>query len=843
LHQAFAGGRFVKDENRLNNAKELNHGSQNLDQYMLEQVETNEYKQLIKVINAQLFNLLNPLATYYSEYDADNKGLQMKEIKAEPSVVESVLKIGGKEFFSIIASVNEEMYGKLTADSMVVFSTLTDLSGGAIPESVSESIGKILNVKSYLRLAYMIDGQLYGTSVIVLKEAPDHLVMKLLKTYAYFTSMTLKRILTEEALRKSEQELRTITDNMTDLIAMTDAEGRFTFLSGNHFELFGYETEELLGRYAWEILYAEDMAKMAGVFTKSISAGEGGRAEYRVIRKDGTLIWVDATGSILYDNGEVSGALLVTRNISDRKEAELTLLEQSNFINLVIDNIPDIVFYKDINGVYLGCNREFAKHVGRKKEQIIGKTDYDIYSVEEADFFRNHDQKALEQNTPRHNEEWISYPDGKKVLIDTLKTPHLGPDGKVIGILGVSRDITDRKKAEEALRKSEHELRTIADNMTDVVAMADVEGRFTYLSESNYHLSGYKPGELLGKSILDLIHEDDLSAVGAIFQEGVVKGRKDARVEYRIRHKNGGYIWVETIGSLVLGNNGQPSGALFVSRDISDRKQMEESLKESEEKFRFLVSYSYDLIWLLTANGFLTYVSPSWEAMLGYKPSYITEKAFQTFVHPEDVAPCEKYIVEVLEAKKALPGPQYRVRHADGSWQWHEAVMTPVYSDEDKFLYFVGVSRDITDRKKTEEALQESTKRYRELFEGSRDGFVIVDGMRCFMDANQAFCEMLGYSLEELKEKKDFYCITPERWHAWEHDEIWCNRLLTDGASGVYEKEYIRKDGTIFPVELTSFTVNDEQNNILYLWGIVRLTFTTAITLKHARKSLKISLC
>jgi PAS domain S-box-containing protein len=134
----------------------------------------------------------------------------------------------------------------------------------------------------------------------------------------------------------------------------------------------------------------------------------------------------------------------------------------------------------------------------------------------------------------------------------------------------------------------------------------------------------------------------------------------------------------------------------------------------------------------------------------------------------------------------------------------------------------VSVVRDLSERKQVMEQLRESTRRYRELFENSRDGFVVVNVSGRFIDANVAYCRMVGYSLDELKNKEDFYAITPERWRKWEHDEIWCNRLLKTNFSGVYEKEYMRKDGTIFPVELQSFAVTDDKGEIAYLWGIAR---------------------
>lgn len=120
------------------------------------------------------------------------------------------------------------------------------------------------------------------------------------------------------------------------------------------------------------------------------------------------------------------------------------------------------------------------------------------------------------------------------------------------------------------------------------------------------------------------------------------------------------------------------------------------------------------------------------------------------------------------------------------------------------------------------EALQETQARYRQVFEGSRDGIVMVDPSGRILDANHAYCEMLGYTLEELRALPNFYSITPERWHDWEREEIWNKRLLGSGYSGIYEKEYRRKDGTVFPVEIHAYAVRDASGELQYLWGVVR---------------------
>ena len=152
-------------------------------------------------------------------------------------------------------------------------------------------------------------------------------------------------------------------------------------------------------------------------------------------------LYVHLTG-IVTDNGETCHITMV--DIAEIKR-------QSSLINALLDSIPDIIFFKDINGVYLGCNPPFVEFVGKSRDEIVGRTDYDLFDKEIADFFRDHDNHMLELGQTRHNEEWITYPDGRKKLVDTFKAPYLELDGTLIGLLGVSRDITDRKLAEEKL--------------------------------------------------------------------------------------------------------------------------------------------------------------------------------------------------------------------------------------------------------------------------------------------------------------------------------------------------------------------------------------------------------
>lgn len=191
----------------------------------------------------------------------------------------------------------------------------------------------------------------------------------------------------------------------------------------------------------------ESHALMAERIQRVLAQGEA-RFEVHHYRKDGTPFPLEVLAKAIEWEGR-PGVLSISTDITERKRSEERNRYQLGLITSLLDSIPDIVFYKDMDGVYLGCNEEFARHVGRSRNDIIGKSDYDLYSKKEADEFRANDRRMLASGGPRRNDEWISYPDGCRVLLDTLKTVLRDTDGNRIGTLGISRDITEQKAIQD----------------------------------------------------------------------------------------------------------------------------------------------------------------------------------------------------------------------------------------------------------------------------------------------------------------------------------------------------------------------------------------------------------
>ncbi|MEI6841983.1 MAG: PAS domain S-box protein, partial [Methanomicrobiales archaeon] len=280
----------------------------------------------------------------------------------------------------------------------------------------------------------------------------------------------------EEALRLSEEKYRMIVETAIEGIISLDIGARITFVNRQMASKLGYSMEEMLGQ-PFRTFLAEDQLPDHDAQMKIRAQGKDAVYERCFKRKDGGMHWaLISSRAIIGPSGTFTGSFAMLTDITERKVAEEEIKRQSGLIKSLLDSIPDIIFFKDVTGVYLGCNPPFAEFVGKSREEIVGKTDYDLFDTEIADFFRGHDKHMLDLGITHHNEEWITYPDGRKILIDTLKTPYWGPDETLIGIIGISRDITGRKRAENAVLEANKKL-----NILNSITRHDVLNQISVL--------------------------------------------------------------------------------------------------------------------------------------------------------------------------------------------------------------------------------------------------------------------------------------------------------------------------------------------------------------------------
>jgi len=436
----------------------------------------------------------------------------------------------------------------------------------------------------------------------------------------------------------------------------------------------------------------------------------------------------------------------------------------------VLTATSDAVVASDLDGRITVFNPGAEKMFGCMAEEVLGSSITRFCPEDRIEQQAEMRRRVLDTGAvPRYETEQLSA-DGQRVPVEITLNLNTDDQGRPLRISAILRNISERKRAEEALKESKDRLRSTLDGLSAHIAVLNDHGEIILTNKAYRNF-----GELNGLAS-DAISEgtnylavcDTASAryseEAAPFAEGIREVLSGKRLYFELEypcHSPDEKRWFA--GRVTPIQSEGPGRVVVAHENITKRKQAEESLRESEMRFRFLVDHSYDLIWKLNADGVFSYISPSWKARLGYESSFLLGKAFQPFVHPDDVRTCEEYMSKVLEAQSALPGPQYRVRHADGTWRWHEAGMTPVYARDGSFMNFVGVSRDVSERKRVEQALRESEERFRAANDASLDALMLLRSERdetgevqdfLFVEVNRRTEEMLHMNRDQLLGKR-----------------------------------------------------------------------------------------
>ncbi len=266
-----------------------------------------------------------------------------------------------------------------------------------------------------------------------------------------------------EALRESEKKYREVIEGTQDLITQTDRHGNFVFVNKVAEKILGVPPEDGMGMSAFQFIHPDDQDRTVEWFNNAVAEKKKvAKIENRQVNiRTGEARSVLWSSSFHYDlSGSLKGINGIGRDITDYKRSQEALKQSEAYLRTLIFSIPDLVWLKNEAGVYIFCNSRFERLYGAKEDEIIGKTDYDFVEKELADFFRKNDSLAIAKGSPRINEEEVTYADdGHKELLETIKTPIYTKDRQLIGVLGIARDITERRKAEEERRDLETQLR------------------------------------------------------------------------------------------------------------------------------------------------------------------------------------------------------------------------------------------------------------------------------------------------------------------------------------------------------------------------------------------------
>ena len=608
----------------------------------------------------------------------------------------------------------------------------------------------------------------------------------------------------EDALRDSEIRYRTLFESANDAIFLMK-NGQVVDCNGRALEMFGCGRTDVLNRAPSDFspAFQKDGSWSGPAAQERISAALAGtpqRFEWLHCQKDGTLFDAEVSLSRVELGGEAFLNAMV-RDVTERRRIEDENFRSHQMLQLVLDTIPQRVFWKNRNFQYLGCNRAFANDAGlASPDEIIGKDDFKLTWHASAPLYRADDARVMGEDAPKLGfEEPQERSDGTTSWLRTSKVPLHGADGRVVGILGTYEDITDRVVAETRLREKTEELDRFFSLALDLLCIANTDGYLLRVNASWEHTLGYTIAELEGTRFLDLVHPDDVAATEAAVTD-LAAGRRVLNFVNRYRCKDGSFRWIEWRAMPYQGRL-----IYAAARDITERKRAEEALRGSEQRFRSLVETTSDWVWEVDRDGRYSYSSPKVKEVLGYEPDEIIGKTPFDLMPAEEAIRVSDQVSESMGERRPFSGVENVNLRKDGRWVVLETSGVPVFGGTGEFRGYRGIDRDVTERKHAEEALRASETLYRQLIEQAADGIFLADPNGKFILTNSATRRLLGYTEEEMRRLSVLDTYLPE-----EREEARMRQTqIRAGRSLTFARRMLRKDGSVVEIEVSSARLRD----------------------------------
>ncbi len=425
---------------------------------------------------------------------------------------------------------------------------------------------------------------------------------------------------------------------------------------------------------------------------------------------------------------QITGVSVFARDVTERRQVEEALRESEERLKILFQSAPDAYYLSDLKGKFIDGNKMAEKLTGYKRKELIGKSFLKLRMLPPSQIPKA--AKLLVKNakgiSTGPDEFRIHRKDGTKVMVGISTHPVKIKDQTLV--LGIARDITERKRAEEAIKESEEKFRMLAEKSPNMIFI-NKKGRIVYANQKCEEVMGYGREEFYSPDFdfFTMIEPDSIGIIKASFQKHM-KGADVVPYEYSLITKTGKRI--DAIVTTKLISFGGESAILGIITDITERKQAEDALRKSEEKYRHLVENTNEVLYATDENGIITYISPVAKTLSGYNPSEITGRNFAEFIFKEDLDRVqEQFKKNILGTPEAS---ECRIVTKSGDLKWIRSSGRPIFLN-DRFLGVQGVMSDITDQKRAEHeikaSLREKEAMMREIHHRVKNNLQIVSSL------------------------------------------------------------------------------------------------------------------
>jgi PAS domain S-box-containing protein len=744
----------------------------------------------------------------------------------------------------------------------------------------------------------------------------------------------------EEELRDSEERFRSIVENSQVGILMLDDAYHILYLNDEQCRISGYSRDEIIGQDFRQFIDKESQRLVTGRYVRR-QRGESvpSRYEFDLIAKDGQKRRVEVNATVIRDSAGAARTVVQLLDITEHKQTEEALQEEKNKLQSVIGAMENGLTIQDrkFNIVY---QNEAAKRASGGDH--IGEKCYRAYENRDEVCDGCPVKKAFNDGKSHTAERRSIVPSGEAVHWENTANPIRDANGKIISCLELNTDITERKKAEEALRESEARYRALIEGAHDMIQSVDLDGRITFANKAWLDTLGYTEAELPSLNMFNIMHPDSKEHCTKLFAQ-VMKGKSVEGIEAVFLTKDGREILVEgnatpryvgkkvvathgifhniterkrveaaladeltrrrilvdqsRDGIVVLDQNGKvyeankrfadmlgytyeeaqklsvwdweflfpreqvaemirtvdetgdhfetrhrrKDGSTFdveistngatcagqklifcVCRDITERKQADRALLEAEEKYKKLVEAASDLIWEVNPEGLYTFVSPRIKDLLGYEVDEVVgKKRTLDFSPKKEARKWLKRFKKINAKREPFSGFEILHRHKNGNPVIFEISGIPFFDGDGNFKGYVGINKDITERKQVTEALRENQEFSTGLLENTPNPKSVLNPDTSIRYVNPAFEKLTGYKLSEIAGMK-----APYPWWSKKESKVMTQRLKKAIASGGKRSEHVfrKKNGEPFWVMLNSAPVIHRKKLLYFLINWIDIT-------------------
>ena len=535
----------------------------------------------------------------------------------------------------------------------------------------------------------------------------------------------------EAELRKNQEKYHSLVENINDVIFSMDEKGNFTYVSPAVTRILKYDPKVILGQKFARFVYPEDLPRVVEFFKNDLTA-KNEPHEYRIIDGIGEIRYARVSTNPIIEKGVVKGIRGVITDLTERKRTEEKLQEQCRLMDSLQDTAPSPIYYKDIEGRYIGCNKAFEQFLGRKKEKILGKTEYDISPKEIASKYEEKD-KELFENPGRQSYEWkVQSKDGKIKNVIFNKATFTDASGKVAGLIGVILDITDQKTWEEALREKEIAIEAMVQSSAVATFVIDSEHKLLYWNKACEELTGAKAKDLIGTSdhwkafydhrrpcVADVIIDnrfEDMSKLYKVYSKSTLIPN-GLHAEGWYPNLGGKERYIVFDAAPIYNANGALIAAIETLHDMSGQKRTEDALRETSEYLENLVNYANAPIIVWNPESIITRVNHAFEHLTDYKAGEVIGKALSMLFPEENREDSLRKIAHTLSGER-WDSVEIPILCRDGKTKtvlWNSANIHD--KDSKTLIATIAQGVDITDLKKAEEATGMQLFKFKVLYE------------------------------------------------------------------------------------------------------------------------------